>query len=57
MAVVKVRASVHSTEIRGFEINDEGIVISDPVSDFEGILGGLPARIKEAKIVKRGKPL
>jgi len=46
MAVVKVRASVHSTEIRRFEITDEGIVIGDPVSGFEGILGGQPTRIK-----------
>jgi circadian clock protein KaiC len=44
MAVVKVRASVHSTEIRRYEITDDGIGIGDPVSDFEGILGGQPTR-------------
>ena len=46
MAVVKVRASVHSTEIRRFEITADGIVIGNPVSDFEGILGGRPTRTK-----------
>jgi len=45
MAVVKVRASAHSTEIRLFEITDAGIVIGEPISDFEGILGGQPTRI------------
>lgn len=47
MAVVKVRASSHSTEIRRFDITDEGIVIGDRVSDFEGILGGQPTRKKQ----------
>jgi circadian clock protein KaiC len=55
MAVVKVRASVHSTEIRRYEITDGGIVIGDPVSDFEGILGGQPTRIKTARKAHRGK--
>jgi circadian clock protein KaiC len=44
ISVVKVRASSHSTEIRRYDINDKGIVIGDPVSDFEGILGGQPTR-------------
>jgi circadian clock protein KaiC len=44
MAVVKVRASAHSNELRQFEITDEGIVIGDPVLGFEGILGGQPMR-------------
>jgi circadian clock protein KaiC len=56
MAVVKVRASVHSTEIRRFEITDDGIVIGDPVSDFEGILGGQPTRIKKSRLPDRGDP-
>jgi circadian clock protein KaiC len=56
MAVVKVRASVHSTEIRRYEITDGGIVIGDPVSDFEGILGGQPTRIKKSRLPDRGNP-
>ena len=46
LAVVKVRASAHNTEIRRFEITDDGIVIGNPVSDFEGILGGQPTRVQ-----------
>jgi circadian clock protein KaiC len=56
MAVVKVRASSHSTEIRRFEVTDDGIVIGDPVYDFEGILGGQPTRAKVSVAVERGKP-
>ena len=42
MAVVKVRGSAHSNEIRQFEITDAGIIIGDPVHDYEGLLGGRP---------------
>jgi circadian clock protein KaiC len=56
MAVVKVRASDHSSEIRRYEITRGGIVIGDPVSDFEGILGGQPMRIKGPRMIDRGKP-
>jgi len=56
MAVVKVRASNHSDEIRQFEITNEGIVIGDPVHDFEGLLGGRPTRMLDADTVVRGKP-
>jgi len=44
MAVVKVRASDHSSEIRQFEIDDSGLVIGDVVLDYDGLLGGRPTR-------------
>ena len=56
MAVVKVRASAHSTEIRQFEITDDGVVIGDPVLDYEGLLGGRPTRTPAPETDKRGKP-
>ncbi|MRD72516.1 AAA family ATPase [Rhodocyclus tenuis] len=42
MAVVKVRGSAHSDELRRFEITDDGICIGDTVLDYEGLLGGRP---------------
>jgi circadian clock protein KaiC len=42
MAVVKVRASKHSNELRLFDINNEGIVIGAKLEDYEGLLGGRP---------------
>jgi circadian clock protein KaiC len=56
MAVVKVRASAHSNEIREFEITDDGIVIGDPVIDIEGLLGGRPTRTIESDTVVQGNP-
>ena len=42
MAVVKVRGSAHSNELRVFSINDGGIQIGSMLVDHEGLLGGRP---------------
>ncbi|GLH66316.1 ATPase domain-containing protein [Geothrix edaphica] len=42
MAVVKVRGSNHSDQLRQYEVTDEGIVIGEPVVDYERLLGGQP---------------
>ncbi|MEO8187453.1 MAG: ATPase domain-containing protein, partial [Burkholderiaceae bacterium] len=42
MAVVKVRNSAHSHELRLFEITDEGIVIGEPRPEMEALLTGHP---------------
>lgn len=44
MAVVKVRASAHSNELRLFSINDAGLQIGARLPDQEGLLGGRPTR-------------
>ena len=44
MAVVKVRGSAHCDEIRQYEILDGRIVIGQPLSDYEGLLGGRPTK-------------
>ncbi|MEO5732124.1 MAG: ATPase domain-containing protein, partial [Rubrivivax sp.] len=44
MAVVKVRASAHSNELREFSINADGIQIGQMIDDQEGLLGGRPTR-------------
>ncbi len=44
LAVVKVRASMHSSELRLFHIDDAGIKLGPMSLDQEGILGGRPTR-------------
>lgn len=44
MAVVKVRASAHSNELRMFTIDDDGIRIGATLSGHAGLLSGRPAR-------------
>lgn len=48
IAVVKVRASAHSDELREFEITDAGILIGQKLPHEEGLLGGRPTRKREA---------
>ena len=42
ISVVKVRGSQHSKQIRLFDINDDGIVLGSPLSDYTGIMTGRP---------------
>jgi len=44
MAVVKVRGSAHSKELRLFDIDDDGIQLGPMLADYEGLLGGRPTR-------------
>lgn len=48
LAVVKVRASAHSNELREFVIDTDGIQVGRILPDQEGLLGGRPTR-KRAK--------
>ena len=57
MAVVKVRASAHSNEIRLFHITDEGIVIGEPMVAYEGLLGSSPTRTLVNPKRPSGEPL
>ena len=52
IAVVKVRASAHSDELRLFHIDDSGIRIGPTLVDFEGLLGGRPTRRPEASLAQ-----
>jgi len=45
MAVVKVRNSMHSDEMRAYSIDDSGIVMGDAMPDLTGLLGGRPTRL------------
>ena len=44
LAVVKMRASDHSNELRLFRIDDEGIQIGEKLDGYEGLLGGRPSK-------------
>jgi circadian clock protein KaiC len=50
MAVVKVRASQHSKDLREYEITpDGGFVIGKPLTGYGGILTGAPVLVKAEK--------
>jgi circadian clock protein KaiC len=51
IAVVKVRGSAHSKQIRLYEITDDGIIIGEAVQGYEGLLGGRPTTSLKADMV------
>jgi circadian clock protein KaiC len=57
LAVVKVRASMHSSELRLFHINADGIQIGHMLPGHEGLLGGRPTLRQELPRAKNGGDL
>jgi circadian clock protein KaiC len=45
IAVVKVRGSAHSKDLRTFEITEDGIVMGETLGGYEGLLTGSPELI------------
>jgi len=44
LAVVKVRGSHHSNELREYRIDGDGLHVGERLTDLEGLLGGRPSR-------------
>jgi circadian clock protein KaiC len=42
MAVIKMRGSEHSHEFRQYEVTAKGVVVGDPLSEYDGIITGIP---------------
>lgn len=49
IAVVKVRGSLHSNELRQFTIDEDGIQIGEMLSGQEGLLIGRPTKKRDAQ--------
>lgn len=54
MAVVKVRASAHSDQLREFTIGSDGIHIGAAMPDQEGLLGGRPTTKASHRVTAPG---
>jgi circadian clock protein KaiC len=57
MAVVKVRGSEHSKELRAFEITEDGIVIGEALGDYEGLLTGGPSTAAETRPARASRKI
>ncbi len=55
MAVVKVRGSAHSKDLRAFEITGKGLVVGRKMDGYEGLLTGSPERLQPAGLKTRAK--
>jgi circadian clock protein KaiC len=49
LAVVKVRASMHSNELREYTIDADGLRIGEMLVDQEGLLGGRPTQKNQSR--------
>jgi hypothetical protein len=43
MAVIKMRGSDHSHELRTYEITPKGITVGPGLTEYDGIMTGVPA--------------
>lgn len=42
VSVIKKRSGAHETTIREFDIGDDGLTLGEPLSQFQGVLRGVP---------------
>lgn len=49
MAVVKLRGSQHSKELKMYEITTEGLVVGSGLRGYEGLVSGTPKRVRAAR--------
>jgi circadian clock protein KaiC len=55
IAVIKMRGSEHSHEFRTYEITAKGIVVGGPLTEYDGIITGVPTRRAKPDRTKRSK--
>ncbi len=53
LSVVKKRNGHHELTIRELELNENGIVIGEPLSDFHGVLTGVPTYVGKTRSLKK----
>ncbi len=52
IGIIKMRGSDHDKHLREYEITSEGVKITDPFSEYEGILSGSPTKSQAEKFVE-----
>jgi circadian clock protein KaiC len=54
MSVVKKRTSAHEDTIREFKLGSEGLSLGDPLTNFHGVLRGVPTIMSEGPAMSKG---
>ncbi len=55
MAVIKMRGSDHSHEFRTYELTEEGVVVGESLTEYDGIITGVPTLRVQPPGTKRDK--
>ena len=53
MSVVKKRTGFHEDTIREYQIGPRGVTLGEPLTDFQGVLRGVPTIRGDAKLLNR----
>lgn len=56
ISVVKKRTGPHEDTIREYQIGSRGVTLGPPLTDFQGVLRGVPVLVGEAELMKRENP-
>jgi circadian clock protein KaiC len=56
MSVIKKRTGAHEDTIREFRIDANGIMVGPPLSEFQGVLRGVPTYVGKGEPLLRGHP-
>ena len=56
ISVVKKRTGMHEDTIREYRIGRDGITIGDPLTDFQGVLRGVPTMVGKGQILLEPDP-
>jgi len=55
MAVIKMRGSDHTHQFRLYEVTPRGVVVGGPLTEYDGIITGVPTLRAKPSKAKRGK--
>ena len=56
LAVIKMRGSQHSKDLRKYEVSEHGLVIGDTLTDYRGIITGIAQRRGDLQGEPAGQP-
>ena len=55
MDVIKMRGSDHTHEFRQYEVTSKGVFIGGPLTEYDGIITGVPTLRAKAPAARKGK--
>ena len=55
IAVIKMRGSDHTHEFRTYEVTSKGVTIGGPLTEYDGIITGVPTLRAKAPAARKGK--
>jgi circadian clock protein KaiC len=56
VSVIKKRTGFHEDTIREFTISNRGLKLGQPLSEFQGLMRGVPSLIANAPLTSRIEP-